>query len=292
MKIISLIQGSPEWLDYRKTRICASDIAAIMGLNPFKSAWACYQEKMGISTPFVSDAMRRGVLLEPEARSRVNEVLEENYAPICVEHDIGWMFSSLDGYSENAAVPIIEIKCPGLETHRIACDDKVPTLYYPQMQFQMYIAGVQSSYYVSYMPEDLIPLAVVLVKKDEEFCQRMSRDAAEFYLRLVTFDAPERTEKDKEPKRLDDIYLIKLAEERIRLTKTIDMLTNQRDEIDKLLKEKCQGETSIIGNLKITKSYRKGYIDYDAIPELQNVDIEKYRKPSKETWSIREINDL
>jgi putative phage-type endonuclease len=142
MRVISLNQGTPEWLDYRKTKICASDIASVMGLNPYKSPWECYQEKNGNKFPFVSDRMRRGVELEPEARSRVNEVLEAHYVPLCVEHEIGWMFASLDGYDAGAQVPIVEIKCPGLETHRIACDDKVPPLYYPQLQFQMYVAGV------------------------------------------------------------------------------------------------------------------------------------------------------
>lgn len=289
MKIVNVVQGSPEWLEYRKMKICASDIASIMGMNPFKSPWKCYQEKTGSYTPFVSDAMRRGVELEPVARARINEVLEEHYAPLCIEHEIGWMFASLDGYSAKAQVPIIEIKCPGVETHRIACDDKVPHMYYPQLQFQMYVADVDCAYYCSYMPEDLTPLAIVLVKRDDEFCERMSKEAAAFFLCLLQFDPPERSEKDKEPRKIEDVSWVKIAQERINLSKNIALLESQRDEIDKAIKDFCDGETCIMGSLKITKSERKGSIDYDAIPELKGVDKEKYRKPNSEMWSIREI---
>ena len=40
------------------------------------------------------------------------------------------------------------------------------------------------------------------------------------------------------------------------------------------------------GGVRITRSIRKGSIQYSQIPELQNVDLEKYRKESTEIWTL------
>ena len=46
-------------------------------------------------------------------------------------------------------------------------------------------------------------------------------------------------------------------------------------------------ERSCHGNgIRLSKVEKKGFIDYDAIPELKEVDLEKYRKPSTTYWKI------
>ena len=55
------------------------------------------------------------------------------------------------------------------------------------------------------------------------------------------------------------------------------------------LQELSGGENSIGDVFKYTYSYKKGGIDYLLIPEMQNVDIEKYRKPDIKVWKLEEI---
>jgi hypothetical protein len=56
-----------------------------------------------------------------------------------------------------------------------------------------------------------------------------------------------------------------------------------RDQLIKL----CDGKSSKGGGVKIMKITTKGSVDYSAIPELEGVDLEKYRKTSKENWRFK-----
>jgi hypothetical protein len=43
------------------------------------------------------------------------------------------------------------------------------------------------------------------------------------------------------------------------------------------------------GGIELQRITKKGSIEYDNIPELDFVDLEKYRKESSEYWKISEI---
>jgi len=58
-------QRSAEWLELRRTGLGASDMAAVLGVSPYKTPYQLWAEKTG-ATPEqkVGDAARRGVILE------------------------------------------------------------------------------------------------------------------------------------------------------------------------------------------------------------------------------------
>lgn len=39
--------------------------------------------------------------------------------------------------------------------------------------------------------------------------------------------------------------------------------------------------------LRVLEVERKGSVDYTAIPELKNIDLDQYRKPSTKFWQIK-----
>lgn len=288
MKILSLTQNTPEWLQYRKWKVCASEISAILGSNPWKSAYKLFHEKVGEVKPFVTDAMRHGAAVESEARAKINEVLGANYKPICIEHDeMDFLFASLDGYDDQVEIPLIEIKCPvKIDSHHIALSDKVPGYYIAQLNLQMLIAGVESCYYCSYMPYDLIPLAIVLVKRDPELCKRIVEAAKAFYDRMLNMNCPEPEKKDIQPIVINDPALVEMALKRVKLKEQMVGLEQELDAIDEALKSAC-AESSVIGPVKVTKSEVKGSIQYDKIEALSGIDLEKYRKPSYTKWTVK-----
>ncbi|TCO64361.1 YqaJ viral recombinase family protein [Actinocrispum wychmicini] len=58
--------GSPEWVTTRSTSLGASDIAAVLRLSPWQSAFSLWHEKRGVLTPEPdTEVLRRGRLLEP-----------------------------------------------------------------------------------------------------------------------------------------------------------------------------------------------------------------------------------
>ena len=53
-----------------------------------------------------------------------------------------------------------------------------------------------------------------------------------------------------------------------------------------ILKEDCKGETKQWGAYRLTFSVRPGAIEYKDIPELKNVELDKYRKPSVDVCKL------
>jgi putative phage-type endonuclease len=58
-------QRSPEWLELRRQGLGASDMAAVMGVSPYKTPYQLWAEKTGATPPQkVGAAAQRGVILE------------------------------------------------------------------------------------------------------------------------------------------------------------------------------------------------------------------------------------
>ena len=65
----SLEQGSAEWLTLRKSKICASEAAIILGISPWKTPFQLWEEKTGRKeSGFSSIAMQYGTDMEPKIR--------------------------------------------------------------------------------------------------------------------------------------------------------------------------------------------------------------------------------
>jgi hypothetical protein len=64
----------------------------------------------------------------------------------------------------------------------------------------------------------------------------------------------------------------------------IDELEMECQDIKDYLTTEIDHPRSIIGDMKIQRITRRGSIEYDKIPELQNLDLEIYRKKPIDTW--------
>ena len=94
-RIVQLTQGSPEWLDYRRSRRNASETAAVMGLSPWSTPYQLWLEKTSRTNAKVTQAMQRGTELEPSARSAYEEQTGLVMQPLVIED--GAYSASLDG---------------------------------------------------------------------------------------------------------------------------------------------------------------------------------------------------
>ena len=96
--IIQLVQGSPEWLAYRRTMRNASESAAVLGLSPWSTPYQLWLAKTGRSEVKVTAPMRRGTELEPAARLAYEEQTGLVMQPLVLEIPsvrmaIGWQIS-------------------------------------------------------------------------------------------------------------------------------------------------------------------------------------------------------
>ncbi|WP_020476625.1 lambda-exonuclease family protein [Zavarzinella formosa] len=191
MRVIQLNQGSREWTRWRRNGIGGGDIAALLGLSPFPEATAdgLLAEKLGDTERATNFAMRRGVLLEPQARAMFEAREKTGYVPMCVEHDTApWMRASLDGYS-HARNDIIEVKAPSFKVHDLALAGLVPDHYLCQVQWQLLVTDCRVCHFVSYNPagrfQNGAELAVVRVTEDAEHQAAILEAAEMFWMRVA-----------------------------------------------------------------------------------------------------------
>lgn len=147
------IQGSDEWLAFRRKGIGSSDSSVLMGLNKFKTIQQLWLEKTGQIVPEKVTAYLalRGTRMEPEARRAYI-----NYTKINVEDKIfvhpkfDFVRASLDGWNE-ARKLILEIKCPtSINHYRAVVENWIKPEYFCQMQHQYIATNAQEAHYWSF----------------------------------------------------------------------------------------------------------------------------------------------
>ena len=95
-----------EWLKERGSRIGGSDIACVMGMNPWKTNVQLWREKMGIEKPediSGNEAVSYGVKAEPIIRDLFqlnHEEIKVEYVPnnLWLNDDYPFAHASLDGW--------------------------------------------------------------------------------------------------------------------------------------------------------------------------------------------------
>lgn len=281
--------GSEEWKKIRRTMITATDVAPIMGLSPYKSALQLYHEKVYGIEQETNYQMERGLRLEPAARSAFNTLHNCNVNPEFIVHPtISYFAASLDGISMDHLIAC-EIKCPGHLDHSTAACGNVPAHYIPQLQWQMYVAGLSQIFYFSYHPNDIEPCISILVERDDAFIQTAIIAAQGFYDRLKVHNPPEPTEQDTvqiaEPEFLSCELQFKEVNEQIAI------LTIRRDTIKEYLINACKDQKAKGILFRYNPVKTKGNVKYSEIPELMGVDLDKYRGEDTIRWRIDPIKD-
>jgi len=278
-------QGSQEWIELRSSKITATDSSVIMEVSPWKTPYQLWMIKKGfLEDSPQTEAMKRGLSLEPEARSKFEESFGERFSPtVIVSDEITWMMASLDGISESGK-EIVEIKCPlNRDDQRMASEGLIPSKYYPQLQHQIAVCGVEKAHYYSY---DGHEGAHVIVKRDEPYIKKMMELEKEFYESLDNFVVPKMKEKDFIYRQDDDWEeCVSLWRECSRLRKKYE---DQENFFKSRLLEMCSGKNTKGCGISVSKHMRKGAIVYKNVPGIELLDVEKGRGDPIEVWRITE----
>lgn len=284
MRKIDFDQGSDAWLAWRRGLLTATDAPMLMGASPYVTPYKGWQRKVGqIPEQQETEPMRRGKRDEPIAREWFNKEYGLEMEPCCVESDIyNYIGASLDGLSKCGRY-LLEIKSNGDQYH-FGLNHGLPDFHNMQMQHQFLASDLtpEMGFYLSWNKSGPI---VKEVKIDHEWLKNYTIQAKEFWRRIVFFDPPSMTNKDYKDMTTNGAWYSYANEYRkaCEQIKTLEELKESyKNEIVKL----C-GEDSCFGSgIKVMKKITKGRIDYDSIPELSIIDIEKYRKPMSSSWTI------
>jgi len=297
MIIQKYLQGTDEWLEWRKTGIGASDMAAVMGVSPFKTPYQLWEEMLNIRMPEgESPPMKHGKREEAVARSRLEDLLDTQLFPVCGTSDkYPWMLASFDGVSMNGKIGA-EIKNPFRfkieddvpKTHVAAMAGEIPEYYKIQMQQQYCVGGLERHYYFSRVKGAPQEEVLIPVERDDELIAKIIEAGEQFMECVKTRTPPPLLDRDDKP--MDDCSewcecaeLLKEAKHQIEINQNIVKRVNKK------LIELAEDHNAKGAGIKLTRYYRKGTVDYSSVPELKEVDLEKYRRPETLNYRIYQI---
>jgi len=280
MKTIDLQQGSEDWLSWRNSGCGASDIAALLGVSPWKDACDLFRDKMGLSSSYVNASMARGTEYEGMARSVIEEDMGMSFQPRCVQHDdYPFVIASLDGYNE-AARTVLEIKIPSEDNYYKMCTSKdVPAHYKIQVQWQLLITGAKKAILAFFDPHTsaYMPFEILPDLETQEACLNACK---EFWEENVMKGVSPKSEHKDDYLELTDAQLYPICKEYL----VFDEMEKVAVEGKKNLKPRIL-DFSDHGNFKafgLKSTWTKSRVTYDIdAMRADGVEVDKYQKQPK-----------
>ena len=181
--------GTPEWHEARKG-LGGSDIASVMDMNPWKSAFTLYAEKTGLIDGNIEPSlpMQMGTAFEPVIR----DLFVKNNSEWLKVHETGTWASieeprsvaNPDGIIEwdDGSLGVLEIKFSRMYW------DKLPEHYNLQVQHYLSVLGLKRGVVVAVAGGDWKEFEVV---RDDSLIGDMKRRVEAFYGFLDTDTAPD-----------------------------------------------------------------------------------------------------
>jgi len=246
-----------------------------------KTPYLLWQEKLGmLDLSCDNPATRYGKAMEEPARQRYQEMVGDLFEPTCVINSAyPYAMVSLDGLNitDDKAV---EIKNCKLEDHELARDAQIPDKYYPQVQMQAMVTGLQEIDYFSFHDDEGI---IVTSKRDDEYIKILDKKLKEFWDCVLNLKEPKLTEYDfieqgnewlETAQKLYDVKQAKKA------------MCEEEKLLEGMLKSLSNDSNACCGDFRYTRSVGVGRVDYKSIPELVNVDLSKYAGKPIISWRL------
>lgn len=190
--ILDLEQRSEEWKAFRQKHVMASDAPIIYGVSKYEKSYsALLEEKIkGCKEIKKNASVIQGLVHESSLLELFNEELSKRkkrsvvFKPVVAQKQGGEFprGASLDGWCEECK-EAVEIKVTNRRNQEIAENGKIPTEFYPQVQHQMEVLGLQEIWYVSYyIPSNSV--RILKAKRDEDFISALLALEVEFWKKV------------------------------------------------------------------------------------------------------------
>lgn len=276
--IVKLVQGSPEWLEYRRTMRNASETPAVVGVSPWLTPYQLWLVKTGRSTQAVTPAMQHGTKLEPEARAAYETLTGYVMQPLVLQE--GEYSASLDGITL-AGDLVLEVKCPfrGRQSRlwKAAQTGETPAYYAAQIQHQLMVSGATEAHLWVYAEGE----GILLTQRRDEAAMEALRGAWDtFAAYLATDAAPPLSEADTALR--GDPDWIEAAQVFVSAKAHADAATDALEKARQRLIDLTRSPRESGAGVSVVRLWKAGSVDFKKIPELRGVDLERYRGKGRE----------
>jgi hypothetical protein len=187
----TITQRTDEWLQLRLGKLSGSRYGKLHSKSGklLKSAetlaLTLLAEKLTGEPEMINQsfAMQQGIELEPDARDMYEQFTQQKVEEIggvmAFCEDVRPLWYSPDGVIGESG--LLEIKCPQPKEYlRILINDNAIEDYMPQLQFGLFVSGLQWIDFIAYNPDFDIPFKIKRVYPDIEYFGKMKNIIREF----------------------------------------------------------------------------------------------------------------
>jgi len=306
MKVVDLVQRSPQWHQWRKSGVTASDACVLMG-SPYKTPFRLWAEKKGlVLEPDLSGNphVQRGIREEPIARRAYEQRHGDLLLPVCAESsEVPILRASFDGLTNDGRP--IEIKAPAqkgfTDALKLGTQSCLYLRYYVQVQTQIYVAEADGGVLSLSCDGDYLDLPV---PRDEIAIKSIVEQAKAFWECVVTGkEPPLDIERDAfVPKGSEASLWNRLTEEYRRLESRKASLSRDIKALDDPIAKVEADLLDLIGDfciadadgLRVTRFLQQGGIDYKTAlktlcPDVSEEVLSAYRRNPTERirWTLK-----
>jgi len=184
-----------EWLTWRQKGIGGSDIASVVGINPWSSPLAVYYSKIEKVPELEAENLpaELGIYNEPFIRTKFEKWYFENtgrhvkveLVPYILQHPTNKIaLANLDGYFiDSDEEAIVECKMTGERNYQEWADGSLPDYYYLQIQWYLYVTNVKKCYLAFLIGNN--KFNVTAIERNEEVISTIVKKVAEFWTTFV-----------------------------------------------------------------------------------------------------------
>lgn len=277
MNVVNVLQGSSEWLLWRKTGVTATDAPVLVDRSPYKTRWRLWAEKTGYVAeqhPSLNPLVRHGANYEDQARQAFEDRYQDLLLPLCIESTEYPIFkASLDGMTHKGEP--VELKCPSASVWKALCEQAEQSAayqhYYAQVQFQLLVAGAEQGWLVFWYEGDIRSFVIA---RDEVLIQALVEAAQAFWVQVSGLSEPE---KDLER----DVFIPKEAKARqwIAAAEAYKYLDEQIKQLKSQLEDLQSQQTPFLDELK---QLMEGYYHAD----YAGVMITRYKVSGRVNYNV------
>jgi putative phage-type endonuclease len=276
--VLKLVQGSPEWHEYRQSMRNASETAAVLGISPWLTPYQLWMVKTGRSTQAVTPPMQHGTKLEPEARAAYETHTGNLMQPLVLNE--GPYSASLDGINLKGDL-IVEIKCPfrgkTSPLWKEATEGRVPGHYNAQIQHQFMVSGASTAHFWVYVEGEGM---LITLKRDEELMS-LIREAWDDFQQYLDADTPPPLTEADSAQRTDAAWA-EAAKAYLEAKQAADKTDTALEAARKALVGLLRHPRESGEGVNVVKLWKAGNVDYKQIPELRGVNVDRYRGKGRE----------